>query len=76
MSSDSGMPLAIARVGELSATRGEHERRPVRRHEARRPLEERADDLAADGAGADDADAQGLNAHEVTGSERLVCERW
>ena len=80
VSSPAGMPFAIARSVNFSAIADQHERPAVRRGEAGRPLEERADDLAADGAGADDADAQGLNAHSWglgrwwanTGS----CGRW
>ena len=50
-------------LGELLRDRGQHQRAPVGGRQARRPVEEGAHDLAADGAGADDADAQGLNAH-------------
>ncbi len=50
-------------VGELLRDRGQDERSAVQGREAGGPVEERADDLAADGSGADDTDAQGLNAH-------------
>ncbi len=63
VSSSAGIPPAIARSVNFSATAVSDQRRAVGRDQAGRPLEEGADDLAADGAGADHADAQGLNTH-------------
>ena len=58
---DAGGDRPLGHVPDRDA--GEDERRAVGRREARRPLEQRAHDLAADGARADHADAQGLEAH-------------
>ena len=51
---------------------GEDQRRAVGWGQARRPLEQRAHDLAADGARAEHADAQGLEAH---GKELVTGQR-
>ena len=57
------MPAALRPGHVPDRDAGEDQRRAVGRGEARRSLEERAHDLAADGARAEHADAQRLEAH-------------
>ena len=66
------MPAAIARSTSRTATPARTSGEPSDGAEARRPLEQRAHDLAADGARAEHADAQGLEAH---GTELVTGQR-